>query len=197
VPVYRRETLAGRLPWVEVHDFETIAVGGEEGSPCLTLTRSAESEVVIVLEGELAADSSRGRVTLRRNDWLSVPSEGPLHVRGRAAVMRIAGRWTGLTALTIFEVGPDRDLELHYHDGDEYWLFFEGRGRALSEGGAYDIGPGDLIATGMGHEHGFPAASTHGIVRAVALETALHGVGRRGHLHRADHGDPVPMRALA
>ena len=64
----------------------------------------------------------------------------------------------------------------HYHDCDEYWIVFEGRGVAVSEGKSYAAGPGDCIATGMGHHHDFPQVFEP--VKAVYFETTLAGQRR-------------------
>ena len=196
MPVYRREHLAERLPWIEIDDFETFVLSASGEAATRRLQPSALRERVIVLTGEVVAESEHGRVTLRRNDWLELPSSGATlqAVRTTAEVMRIAGHWVETTILTLFQVRPDRELELHYHDGDEYWIVFRGRGRARSEGVEYDVGPGDMVATGMGYEHGMPP--TGELLEAVAFETALYGARRRGHLHREEHGDPVPAREL-
>lgn len=50
------------------------------------------------------------------------------------------------------------DVELHYHDIDEYWLFTDGHPKVtlrLPDGTqkVYDLEPGDLVATLRGVEH--------------------------------------------
>ncbi len=195
MPVYQRESLRNKLPWIEVDDFETFVLDPRT-SAGRTIQPTFLKERVIVLSGEVISESATGRVTLRRNDWITIPADGATlqAVRTTAEVMRIAGHWSETTILTMFQVRPDKELELHYHDGDEYWIFFRGHGRGISEGIAYELGPGDLIATGMGFEHGMPA--TNELVEAVAFETALYGPKRRGHLHREKDGIPVPARDL-
>jgi mannose-6-phosphate isomerase-like protein (cupin superfamily) len=106
--------------------------------------------------------------------------------------MRIAGCWAEITMVSLFQARPDREVELHYHDGHEYWIFFRGRGRGCSEGVEDGLEPGAMIATAMGHEHAPPR--TDEIVEAVALETGLCGPKRRGHLHREVHGVPIPAQ---
>jgi len=64
----------------------------------------------------------------------------------------------------------------------------------MSEGVEYGLGSGDMVARGMGCEHGTPATTE--LVEAVAFETALSGQKRRGHVHREEHGVPVPNREL-
>ena len=69
-------------------------------------------------------------------------------------------------------------------------VVFEGRGVAVSEGRLYEVGPGDCIATGMGHHHDFPEVFEP--VRAVYFETTMCGQKRRGHLWDHTHGVAKP-----
>jgi mannose-6-phosphate isomerase-like protein (cupin superfamily) len=82
----------------------------------------------------------------------------------------------------------------HYHDCDEYWILFEGRGVAVSEGKSFDVGPGDCIATGMGHHRDFPQVFEP--VRSVYFETTMEEQKRGGHLWNHTHGpaEPKPER---
>ena len=72
---------------------------------------------------------------------------------------------------------------------------YEGRGVAYSEGRRYEVGPGDCIATGMGHHHDFTEIFEP--VRAVFFETAPEGQRRKGHLWEHTHGpaEPLPERS--
>ena len=61
-------------------------------------------------------------------------------------------------SLQEVRVPANTDLELHYHDFDEYWLFTSGRPLVTlrSPSGAkvaLDVGPGDLVACVRGVEH--------------------------------------------
>jgi mannose-6-phosphate isomerase-like protein (cupin superfamily) len=78
----------------------------------------------------------------------------------------------------------------HFHDCDEYWIVYEGRGVAYSEGRRYALSRGDCLATGMGHHHDF--AEVWEPVRAVFFETALEGRQRKGHLWEHTHGPAEP-----
>lgn len=82
----------------------------------------------------------------------------------------------------------------HFHDCDEYWILFEGRGVVYSEGRRFEVQEGDCVATGMGHHHDFPELSAP--VRAVYFETAPEGRRRKGHLWEHTHGpaEPLPDR---
>lgn len=85
----------------------------------------------------------------------------------------------------------ETDFDNHYHDCDEYWILWAGRGTVVSEGKSYEVGPGDCVATGMGHHHDFPVIAEP--VRAVYFETTLQGEKRRGHLWNHTHGPAQPQ----
>jgi mannose-6-phosphate isomerase-like protein (cupin superfamily) len=95
----------------------------------------------------------------------------------------------------MFRVPKGGEVELHYHDADEIWFIVEGRARLVSEGKEYEVGPGDLLCTGMGDEHG--TVEVHEDILGFFLETNLEGQKRKGHLHREEHGVPVPKHRPA
>jgi len=82
------------------------------------------------------------------------------------------------------------NFDRHYHDCDEYWIFFAGRGLVASEGKFYEVAPGDCIATGMGHHHDI--LQVYEPARAIFFETTLEGQKRRGHLWEHTHGQAQP-----
>ncbi len=100
--------------------------------------------------------------------------------------------WLKASAFGMFRVPKGGEVELHYHDADEIWFIVEGRARVVSEDQEYEIGPGDLLCTGMGDEHG--TVEVHEDLLGFFLEGELEGQKRKGHLHRDEHGVPVPMR---
>ena len=85
----------------------------------------------------------------------------------------------------------ETNFDAHYHDCDEYWIFFKGQGVAVSEGKHYEIRAGDCVATGMGHHHDFPLVTER--LEAVFFETTLEGQKRRGHLWNHTHGLAQPQ----
>ena len=103
--------------------------------------------------------------------------------------------WLKASAFGMFRVPKGGAVELHYHDADEIWYIVEGRARVVSEGKEYEVGPGDLLCTGMGDEHG--TIEVHEDIFAFFLESELEGQRRKGHLHREEHGLPVPRRRPA
>ena len=76
-------------------------------------------------------------------------------------------------------------LELHFHDADEYWFIYEGRARVLSEGQEYIVGPGDILVTKMGDEHDI-LEIIEGPLKTFWVEDELRGRQRPGHLHRPE-----------
>jgi mannose-6-phosphate isomerase-like protein (cupin superfamily) len=98
--------------------------------------------------------------------------------------------WLSASAFGMFRVPKGKNVELHYHDADEIWYIVEGRARLVSEGQEYEVGPGDLLCTGMGDEHG--TVEVFEDILGFFLETNLEGQKRKGHLHREEHGVPVP-----
>ena len=81
-------------------------------------------------------------------------------------------------------------FDAHYHDCDEYWIVVGGLGTVVSEGRHFEVGPGDCVATGMGHHHDFPEAPEP--VTAVFFETTMEGEKRPGHLWDHMHGPAKP-----
>ena len=64
-----------------------------------------------------------------------------------------------MTTIGAFAVSKENPTELHYHDFDEYWYFTEGTTTvtlrtADGQSESYRIGPGDLVVTPKGVEHG-------------------------------------------
>ena len=91
-----------------------------------------------------------------------------------------------VTTIGPFTVSKDRPTELHYHDFDEYWFFTEGTTivtlrTADGQSESYRIGPGDLVITPKGVEHGHIPDD---VVKGVQWVSVIHPDARRGHLHR-------------
>ena len=88
-----------------------------------------------------------------------------------AVIIRIGGFWSeeigtyGIFSLqkssTPKNIGDsvlyERNTEFdnHFHDFDEYWIIFDGKGRAVSEGRFFEVTAGDCIATQKGDHHDF------------------------------------------
>jgi quercetin dioxygenase-like cupin family protein len=77
------------------------------------------------------------------------------------------------------EVGDE--VELHYHDGNEYWIIISGKGICTTEGDTYEIGPGDLVLTKKGDEHSLVVTEK---MTAVYIFGVVPPGGTTDHLHR-------------
>lgn len=91
-----------------------------------------------------------------------------------------------MTTIGPFTVSKDNPTELHYHDFDEYWYFTEGTTTVTlrspdGKSTSYKIGPGDLVVTPKGVEHGHIPDD---VVKGVQWVSVIHPDARTGHLHR-------------
>ena len=91
-----------------------------------------------------------------------------------------------MTTIGAFAVSKENPTELHYHDFDEYWYFTEGTTTvtlrtADGQSESYRIGPGDLVVTPKGVEHGHIPDD---VVQGVQWVSVIPPDARRGHLHR-------------
>ena len=202
----------GQAPaWCELECFDIVRlIPGETH----TFERMGRNEKLIVGSGACRVSVGGDVVDAPEGANLDVTTpDGQFDVVAVSqpvTLIRMNGRWgdeTGgsgiFTAQTADEprergdpVGYPKSTSFdnHYHDCDEYWIVFEGRAVAVSEGKHYEVGPGDCVATGMGHHHDMPIV--HEPIRAVFFETTLEGQKRHAHLWDHTHGpaDPVPER---
>ena len=210
MPVFRAGS--GQAPaWCELHRFDIVDLPAGAGR--YDFDRAGPREKLIVGEGactvsvggrELAA-GKRANIDLFEGDGAGFSI---LEVSVDATLIRMAGDWGDVVGGSgLFSVeeaaGDDREdrgdsvayekrtrFDCHFHDCDEYWILFAGRGVAVSEGKSYEVSAGDCVATGMGHHHDFPLV--HEPVRAVYFETTMEGEKRRGHLWDHTHGKAQP-----
>jgi mannose-6-phosphate isomerase-like protein (cupin superfamily) len=177
-----------------------------------TFVRTAPKEKLIVGKGICRiTNGAEGMQATRGTNLDLYTSDGcfeVLETTSDTILIRMCGHWgSDLGGSGIFTVAPSADpqnggdpmpylkstnFDSHYHDCDEYWVLFQGRGRAVSEGRSYEVGPGDCIATGMGHHHDFPQVIEP--VQAVYFETTLEGQKRLGHLWEHRHGPAQPKQ---
>ncbi|MCC7355377.1 MAG: hypothetical protein IT330_16670 [Anaerolineae bacterium] len=195
--------------WCEMTYFEIIRLSA---GTTHTFVRLTQKEKLIVGQGRCRiAFAGRTAVAETGANLDLTHPEGSFMVRAVLAdstLIRLCGRWgdeVGGSGLFSIEKGITRqdrgdpvdypketNFDSHYHDCDEYWILFQGRGLAVSEGKFYQVGPGDCVATGMGHHHDFPQVFEP--VRAVYFETTLEGQKRRGHLWNHTHGPAQPKK---
>lgn len=189
--------------WCEMTFFEIVSLprGARH-----RFTRRAAKEKLIVCQGQglVATDGTEIEATAGSN--LDLPSGAESfavrEVREDIVVVRLCGDWgdetggSGLFSVASSVAPADRgdpvpypkttNFDSHYHDCDEYWVVWAGRGEAVSEGRAYDVVPGDCVATAMGHHHDVPQVREP--LHGVYFETTLRGAKRRGHLWEHTHG---------
>jgi mannose-6-phosphate isomerase-like protein (cupin superfamily) len=223
MPIYTRETLqAQRLPWVEIEDFEFFVLGrvmASNGHPvgpdpdghvpywgnyqdqplpsARTITPSHPKDRIVVISGEVQAESEHGRVTLRKRDYLDIPASGATVTNlgaSMAEVARICGHWRRTIRTEICLFRPENPCDYHYHDGDEYWAVFRGHFTLDYHGIKVGMRPGMLLAAGRGYEHGALAPEEQ--FQAIVMAMPLEGRMRDGHLNTDRNGAATPGREV-
>jgi mannose-6-phosphate isomerase-like protein (cupin superfamily) len=199
----------GQAPaWCELEQFDIVDLAPGETH---RFDRRGSRELIIVADGDCRLAAGDAITVGRRGVMMELPTAAGAFVvtdvLRPTKLVRMAGRWSADfrgAGLFIVGEGDNRTQEgdpvdypkttrfdNHYHDLDEHWIFYEGRGVVYSEGRRYDVGPGDCIATGVGHHHDV-ADTLDPILRAVWLETDLQREKRPGHLWEHTHGAAVP-----
>lgn len=204
MPVYNPETIkTDRSDWVAFESYEFLYLDprGDAAPITVEIPGSEKRQFVLCLGGGVIVRSELGTQKLERTGWIGVPpggvridSTGATKPGDQAQLLHVTGTWEGLPHIGVFWAWPDTPLEVHYHDFDEYWFIVSGHTEGETDGQTYQLGPGDLIATAAGYEHGMPNVAEQ--VVGVAFEPELTPEQRTGHLHREEHGDPVPSRPL-
>ena len=204
MPVYNQETLAAeRADWAIFHDYEFLYFDPRgDAAPISTFIEGSDKrQFVMCLGGGVIVRSELGTQKLERTGWIDVPpgglsidSTGATKPGDQAQLIHVTGQWKGLPHIGVFWAWPHTPLELHYHDFDEYWFIISGHSEGQADDKTWQFGPGDLIATAAGYEHGMPNVGE--LVTGICFEPALTPDQRKGHLHRHEHGDPVPSRPL-
>ena len=205
MPVFRSTDRAPR--WAEMTGFEIVRLApGERRS----FPRTSPREKVVVGRGRVLFAVGEDEVAAEPGAVLIRPGEDGrwevLDTIEPATLVRLCGDWgsatggVGVFGVQESDTPTDRgdpvsypkftNFDSHFHDCDEYWVVYEGRGVAVSEGRHYEVGPGDCVATGRGHHHDFPRV--YELVRAVYFETTLEGAKRLGHLWEHAHGRARP-----
>lgn len=193
--------------WCKLKYFEIVNL---QPGTCRTFERIGQQEKMIVVRGKCHV-SFAGQTIIADvgRDFNLNTLDGQFKVTevfSATTLIRLCGDWGdeagGFGIFTVEKSGFPRDcgdpveyfketnFDSHYHDCDEYWILFEGGGIAVSEGKSYHVGPGDCVATSMGHHHDFPRVFS--TVKGVYFETALEGKRRQGHLWNHKHGLAQP-----
>ena len=209
MPVFRSGK--GLAPaWCEMEFFEIVTLKEADGH---VFDRIGAKEKLILAKGRCTIAWQGQRVVA--DGFANVDLFGPNgqfkveDVTGDVELVRMCGRWgdevgsSGVGVISVVtpdelvvcgtpvDYEKDTHFDNHYHDCDEYWIILEGRGTAVSEGKAFEVGPGDCIVTGMGHHHDFPKVAEP--VRIAYIETTMEGAKRRGHLWDPRDGEALPV----
>lgn len=192
--------MSERPGWCELEWFEIVTHTAGVGR--VWQARHAANKLVVVEGncriGDISVDVG-GSVDVSAGDHAVVSD-------GAATVVELGGHWGadfgGAGIFGVVRADEQNDagdpteypkhtnFDRHYHDCDEYWIVVTGSGTASSEDVLYEVGPGDCVATRMGHHHDFPLVEQP--VRAVFFETTMDGRKRRGHLWEHTHGPAEP-----
>ncbi len=223
MPIYTQQTLQSeRLPWVEIDAFELFHLGrvtvprddSADQTPAghvpywgyyqdrpLATSRRIEptrpKDRIVVISGDVQVVSDHGRFTLHKRDYYDIPASGAILTNASASMAelaRIEGHWAHTIRSEICMFQPGNPCEMHYHDGDEYWVVFRGHFSVDYNGLQVPTGPGELIAFGKGYEHGLTEPGE--VMQAIVLAMPLEDAQRDGHLNRERNGDPVPGREV-
>ncbi|MFT5087585.1 MAG: mannose-6-phosphate isomerase-like protein (cupin superfamily) [Candidatus Latescibacterota bacterium] len=209
MPVFRSAKGAAP-PWCEMHYFDIVRLAPGEN---YQYHRDGEREKLIVGGGRARMQVAGVEMEIEQGANLDIgradASFVVLEVAEPVVLVRMCGQWgdecggSGLFRVENTTASADKgdvvdyekctNLDSHYHDCDEFWILYEGRATAVSEGKVYFVQAGDCLATGMGFHHDMPVVEEP--VRAVYFETALEGKKRRGHLWDHTHGVAVPIAA--
>jgi len=110
-----------------------------------------------------------------------------------AVLLRVTGRWGKETGGSgLFTFAKNDTLDNHFHDCDEYWIFFSGCADVVSEGREYRMAGGECLATGMGWHHVLKKVLKP--VSGFYFETTMEGQKRPGHLWEHVHGKAEPKK---
>jgi mannose-6-phosphate isomerase-like protein (cupin superfamily) len=206
MPVFQSSTKS--IPdWCELHSFEIVQLApGETHS----FERRSPKEKLIVAEGSCAITFAVETVDVIPRANLDLPEGAAGFVvsatQGPTILIWMSGIWGDqIGGSGQFSVDPSdqpndsgdphnypqqTNFDRHYHDCDEYWIIYGGRGVAYSEEKRYEIKAGDCVATGMGHHHDIPIV--YETIKGVYFETTLEGQKRLGHLWDHRHGIAQP-----
>ncbi|MFA9559027.1 hypothetical protein ACERII_17090 [Evansella sp. AB-rgal1] len=204
-----------RLPdWCEMKFYEIIKLRAGN-SPIKIEPTVHPKEKWFVCEGSCEIRIDNNIRKLHSKDQFEILRENvstiKIHdVTEDLVLIRLCGDWGEETGGSgVFSISATKDIgnkgdptdyprntrfDNHYHDYDEYYIFYDGIGVVVSEGNHYIVSEGDCIATGMGHHHDIPLVVE--TLKAVFFETTVLGEKRRGHLWNHTHGkaNPDPTR---
>ncbi len=192
--------------WCEMEYFDITKLAPGETK---VFERVGEKEKVIVCGGKCRIAFGGQVIDAGPNANIDLTPGAHFEVSDvteEVTLVRMCGRWGdevgGSGIFPVWNVEDPKDggdpvpypkttcFDNHFHDCDEYWIFFSARCIAVSEGKFFEVGPGDCVVTGMGHHHDVQRVIESGA--AVFFETTIEGAKRPGHLWEHTHGPAEP-----
>ncbi|MCF8432155.1 MAG: cupin domain-containing protein [Melioribacteraceae bacterium] len=151
---------------------------------------------------------AEGKVQIKKGSDYKEYSKGEIHESSsklpverilslaESVAIRVGGKWGNevgscgvfklSSSTTPKNIGDETDYERntdfdnHFHDCDEFWIFYEGEAEIVTEGIRYSIKAGDCVFTKAGDHHDIPIVNKS--IKGAWFETSLIGKKRRGHL---------------
>ncbi len=194
--------------WCEMEYFDIVKLAPGDKH---TYDRVGKKEKLILGRGKCKIAFGGQVVDAEPSAQLDIETPGDhfevLEVSENATLVRMCGRWgdevggSGIFWLPVVEnptengdpvsYPKNNPIDNHFHDCDEYWIFYEGTGVAVTEGKFFEVGPGDCVATGMGYHHDMQTVIEQTV--GVFFETTMEGQKRPGHLWEHTHGKAEPV----
>lgn len=187
--------------WAELKFYESVSLKQNDR---IEIGFKEEKQTIFVCNGSCSVEN-RISVKYTAGDVIDLKKDERVFVHNDSVentlLIVVGGNWgdeiggRGVFSLSSVEYPKNSgdstsywrntDFDNHYHDCDEYWIFFEGDGIAVSEEKIYRIEPGICIATKMGDHHDIPVVNKS--LGGIYFETTLRGKKRTGHLWNHTH----------
>jgi mannose-6-phosphate isomerase-like protein (cupin superfamily) len=150
-----RNSSGGTVRWLEMHAPQPRPVDNNAGYGRDTF-----------FTGQAPASDAAAQVGHFDESQLPRPG-GPSQMEGfnpttGVAIKMFVDRSFGATHQSLFliQYSPGAKIDPHDHTFEESYFIVGGRVQAVADGKSYDLGPGDVIWTGVGCVHSFANAGT-------------------------------------
>ena len=128
-------------------------------------------------------------------------------IRERQIIVRMVGHWKAMATAGVHIVRTVDDPQLndrpydnektsnfdrHYHDYQEYWVIYDGKGKLAIGEELVDVGPGDCVIAPKAWHQDCVYVEGGGDLSLIWLGATPRGEKRIGHLYEHTHGEAVP-----
>jgi mannose-6-phosphate isomerase-like protein (cupin superfamily) len=167
-----------------------------------TFIKRAEKNELFVLEGECLIKSASFLKKVKEFEMFEIPdgmnSFELYPTTGYCGFIIAGGKWNDdHGSIGTFKIANNQfpkndgdpadydgerrtDFDNHFHDCDEFWIIYEGKGKIATEGNINIVEAGNCVATKAGDHHDM--IDVYEPIRGAYLETSLMGRKRSGHL---------------